>query len=98
MRNICDKHSSALPSDPEALSVLFSHLLYDDSKKIVFCYVPKNGCSNMKRLMLILNGILPPESAQWSRPSEVVLKKVRKDIVYMLRSDSTFLILIGKIF
>ena len=67
---------SFLPSTPEALTTLFTHLLYDDSKRIVFCYVPKNGCSNMKRLLLILNGLLPPESAQQNRPSETVLKKV----------------------
>lgn len=67
---------SILPSNPEDLSTLFTHLLYDDSKKIVFCYVPKNGCSNMKRLLLILNGILAPESAQQKRPAEEVLKEV----------------------
>lgn len=72
---------SILPSNPEDLSTLFTHLLYDDSKKIVFCYVPKNGCSNMKRLLLILNGILAPESAQQKRPAEEVLKEVC--IVYM---------------
>lgn len=67
---------SHLPSNPVALTNVLQHLLYDDSKRIVFCYVPKNGCSNMKRLLLILNGILPPESAQQSRPSEDILKKV----------------------
>jgi hypothetical protein len=65
-----------LPSTPQSLTTLFTHLLYDDSKRIVFCYVPKNGCSNMKRLLLILNGLLPPESSKQNRPSEMRLKKV----------------------
>jgi hypothetical protein len=65
-----------LPSTPQALATLFTHLLYDDSKRVVFCYVPKNGCSNMKRLLLILNGVLSPESSQHKRPSEYLLKKL----------------------
>ena len=79
MEKVClqSNHSmSHLPSNPVALKNLLSHLLYDDTKRIVFCYVPKNGCSNMKRLLLVLNGILPPESAQQIRPSETLLKKV----------------------
>ena len=84
VNRFCHRHymSSQLPSSPEELSHLFSHLLYDDSKKVVFCYVPKNGCSNMKRLLLILNGILPPESAHETRPSEEVLKRVRQMFIY----------------
>ena len=66
----------ALPSNPSELNILFQHLLYDDSRRMVFCYVPKNGCSNMKRMMLVLNGILPPESITERRPSEIVLKQV----------------------
>ena len=65
-----------LPSSPDELNTLFQHLLYDDSHRMVFCYVPKNGCSNMKRMMLVLNGILPPESSLERRPPEPVLKQV----------------------
>ena len=65
-----------LPTSSEELNTLFQHLLYDDSRRMVFCYVPKNGCSNMKRLMLVLNGILPPESSLERRPPEPVLKQV----------------------
>lgn len=65
------------------LDILFKHLLYDDSKKIVFCYVPKNSCSNMKRMMLILNGIIPTNSSQGRRrPSESVLRSVRNTKYY----------------
>lgn len=32
---------TTLPTDKERLKELFWHLLYDDSKRMVFCYVPK---------------------------------------------------------
>lgn len=72
----CNHLSSSLPFDPINLYTLRHHLLYDDSKKLILCYVPKNGCSNLKRLMLILNGILPPTSANDTRPEENVLSQV----------------------
>ena len=72
-----NKLSKALPSKMEQLEDLFKHLLYDDSRRIVFCYVPKNGCSNLKRLMLVLNGLLPEDAnVRWKRPSEEVLNSV----------------------
>ena len=71
-----DHIDTELPSSLGELNTLFQHLLYDDSRRMVFCYVPKNGCSNMKRLMLVLNGILPPESSLEKRPPEPVLKQV----------------------
>ena len=71
-----DRIDTELPPSLGELNTLFQHLLYDDSRRMVFCYVPKNGCSNMKRLMLVLNGILPPESSLEKRPPEPVLKQV----------------------
>ncbi len=61
------------------MDTLLKHLLYDDSKKIVFCYVPKNGCSNMKRMMLTLNGTLSPitnSKELYNRPNESILHSV----------------------
>ena len=65
------------------LDNLFKHLLYDDSRKILFCYVPKNGCSNLKRMMLILNGFLPPNASldRYSRPSEELLGSVSMCVI-----------------
>ena len=60
----CSEHT--VPLKKGELNTLLGHLLYDDTHKIVFCYVPKNGCTNMKRLMLVLNGILPPETSNMS--------------------------------
>ncbi|XP_065188105.1 carbohydrate sulfotransferase 14-like [Sycon ciliatum] len=37
------------PSRAEA-DMLFTHMLYDDSKKLVFCYIAKVGCTNWKRV------------------------------------------------
>lgn len=68
--------SPLLPLNPLELKELFKHLLYDDSKRLVFCYVPKNGCSNIKRMMLVLDGVLPPESVNGSRPNEQILDQV----------------------
>ncbi len=75
----CQHHThppSTLPLEDIELDSLFKHLLYDDSRKMVFCYVPKNGCSNMKRMMLVLNGILPPKASKEKRPPESLLKEV----------------------
>lgn len=53
----------------------YQHLLYDDSKKIIFCYVPKVGCSKWKYTFLLLNGIIPFTT---KRLPESVLKKTKK--------------------
>lgn len=48
--------------------------LYDDDKKIVFCYVPKAGCSKWKYMFLLLAG----KQSLESDPSRKVLHKVNK--------------------
>lgn len=53
----------------------YQHLLYDDSKQIVFCYVPKVGCSKWKYTFLLLSGIIPFTD---KRLPESVLKKTKK--------------------
>ena len=85
-----NKISKALPSHSFDMDVLFKHLLYDDSKRMVFCYVPKNGCSNMKRMMLILNGLLPPNASldPYQRPSEAVLGSVSVAPLLLSHIDS----------
>ena len=53
----------------------YEHLIYDDEKKIVFCYVPKVGCSKWKYTFLLLNG-----KVKFTRklPSQNVLNTVNK--------------------
>ena len=63
MQQFCRKHniSNRLPYTADNLNDLFQHLLYDDEKRLVYCYVPKAGSGNMKRMMIILNGIVRPK-------------------------------------
>ena len=36
---------------------LFKHLLFDDKYKIIYCFIPKTGCTKMKTLFLLLQGL-----------------------------------------
>ena len=69
-------HSSEMPEDRAELNGLLHHLLYDDSKRIIFCYVPKAGCSNWKRMFAVLNGT--EQATNTERPHDEVLKNVNK--------------------
>ena len=73
MHSYCQKHGlEHFISDD---SHEYQHLLYDDKKKIVFCYVPKVGCSKWKYTFLLLNGII---SFTAKRLPESILKKTKK--------------------
>jgi len=65
-----------LPQDNVTQNDLFHHLLYDDSKRIIFCYVPKAGCSNWKRMFAVLNGTEQASNLNRSKPH--ILKNVNK--------------------
>ena len=80
----CFKYSSKLPKDRNRKGGLSHHLLYDDSKKIVFCYVPKAGCSNWKRMFAVLNGTEKANNNK--RPNEDVLRNVNK-LEYLSRTE-----------
>ena len=69
INNYCQKYDSA-----DLRQFFYSFLLYDDNKKIVFCYVPKVGCSKWKYMFLLLTGRQP----LGSDPSREVLHKVKK--------------------
>ena len=48
MRQFCSLHSTGrndTPTQEGEEEDLFRHLLYDDSKEIIFCYVPKGNLS-----------------------------------------------------
>lgn len=40
---------------------LFKHLLYDDNYKVIYCFIPKSGCTKMKTLFVLLQGIFSLE-------------------------------------
>ena len=65
-----------MPQDTVTQNDLFHHLLYDDSKRIIFCYVPKAGCSNWKRMFAVLNGTEQASNLNRSKPH--ILKNVNK--------------------
>ena len=69
-------HSPELPQDNYTQQELYHHLLYDDSKRIVFCYVPKSGCSNWKRMFAVLNGTVMANDTD--RPRKDILQGVNK--------------------
>ena len=65
-----------MPPDNVTQNELYHHLLYDDSKRIIFCYVPKAGCSNWKRMFAVLNGTEQVSNVNRSKPH--ILKSVNK--------------------
>lgn len=73
---IHNNHSVELPVDNYTKQELHHHLLYDDSKRIIFCYVPKSGCSNWKRMFAVLNGTVRANDME--RPSKQILQSVNK--------------------
>ena len=36
---------------------LFHHLIVSEKHKVMYCFIPKIACSNMKRIFLVLNGV-----------------------------------------
>ena len=38
-------------------SVHWNHMLYEDKSKVIYCYVPKTGCTQMKTMIVLLQGL-----------------------------------------
>ncbi len=53
-----------MPSNKTQEQLLYRHLLYDDKRKSLFCFVEKIGCTDMKRLLFVTAGVLPPETSE----------------------------------
>ena len=59
---------------------LYRHLIVDDKEKVIFCFVEKSGCTDMKRLMFVNMGLLPKVTISWkwvdnTKYLETALKK-----------------------
>ena len=48
-----------LPENETERNLLNRHLIFDDRRRSLFCFVEKIGCTDMKRLMFVTVGVLP---------------------------------------
>ncbi|XP_042531291.1 carbohydrate sulfotransferase 9 isoform X1 [Dipodomys spectabilis] len=56
LQEFCKKYSGA--SHPQShLFHMVSRIYVEDKHKILYCEVPKAGCSNWKRILMVLNGL-----------------------------------------
>ncbi|XP_062404576.1 carbohydrate sulfotransferase 8-like isoform X2 [Sardina pilchardus] len=55
VREICAKYKTKVPQNitPQRVSRIF----VEDKHKILYCEVPKAGCSNWKRVLMVLSGV-----------------------------------------
>ena len=53
---------------------LFHHIMVNEKFKVLFCFIPKVGCSNMKRIFLVMDGL-------YSSVETVNIKKMNQEIV-----------------
>ena len=54
IKDICAKRREANPSTKEMYDDTKRHIYVVDKHKLMFCYIPKVGCSNWKRILMIL--------------------------------------------
>ena len=67
----CRKHGLTetlytLPQNKTQKELLYRHLIFDDRRKSLFCFVEKIGCTDMKRLLFVTSGVLPLETIHHS--------------------------------
>jgi hypothetical protein len=53
VNSFCNQYNS---DRPRIYSDLYKHLIYDDRFGIIFCYIPKIGCTKLKTFFLLLQG------------------------------------------
>ncbi|XP_071787175.1 carbohydrate sulfotransferase 11-like [Asterias amurensis] len=58
LRNVQSSPSVNFNLNPVSLRSL-SHLLVLDKQKLIYCYIPKVGCTNWKRIFLVAKGLYP---------------------------------------
>lgn len=69
MDSFCSKHDHlhklSLPLDASQRNELYRHLIFDDKEEVIYCFVEKAGCTNMKRLMFVNMGLIPEDTISW---------------------------------
>ncbi|KAG7488334.1 hypothetical protein MATL_G00034330 [Megalops atlanticus] len=58
LHNFCGKYNSNHHSKLD-LTEIVSRIYVEEKHKILYCEVPKAGCSNWKRTLMVLNGLAP---------------------------------------
>lgn len=56
LRRKCEKAEEAKLIKKEVPAKKLGHIIVNDQYKVLFCYIPKVACTNMKRVFLILTG------------------------------------------
>ncbi|NXY91147.1 CHST9 sulfotransferase, partial [Alcedo cyanopectus] len=56
LRDFCGKHNSRKKLQSHLVH-LVSRIYVEDRHKVLYCEVPKAGCSNWKRVLMVLNGL-----------------------------------------
>lgn len=65
---------SRIKMDMQRQSVL-RHIIVNDEHKILYCYIPKVACSNMKRIFLVMQGLFSS------------IEKVDRDIMHKVTNS-----------
>ena len=83
MEEFCSKYKSELQLLTDmyynrSQEMLYRHLLYDDHYRIIYCYVPKTGCTNMKQAFAVMNGLIREEELHDINPDHPLLFRVHR--------------------
>lgn len=54
IRLICDLENKEFSVPKNELNTIYNQFIVDDTKKILYCFIPKVACSNWKRVMFVL--------------------------------------------
>lgn len=86
VNTFCSKYSP--DSNRRMGAIYYRHILTDSSHKVLLCYLPKNGCTNLKLLFYVNQGLLSP--AELEKPRDQVDQDYLMTLVYdnsLLRLD-----------
>ncbi|KAL5013546.1 hypothetical protein ScPMuIL_007816 [Solemya velum] len=56
LQQVCKNYKKNLSEEVRRKPKLLNHILVNDEHKLLYCYIPKVACTNLKRIFLILSG------------------------------------------